>query len=244
MTEAKWLASPEPELLLDHLGDQPTERKLLLSAANALLRIHDHYPIERYHRAAKIAESHADSDDESWKRDSAYPANDEAEYWKERGTAIKNLADDAFRNYWLNFRLSRVFRRVATAIAMKECWPAIERRCEGLVFDRFADEAEGHSDFRAIAIVEREFQADMLREIFGNPFRPPTVDPAWLTWNGGTIPGLALSIYQEKAFDRLPILADALEEAGCSDAYLLDHCRGESGHVPGCWALDALLGRS
>jgi hypothetical protein len=83
----------------------------------------------------------------------------------------------------------------------------------------------------------------LLRDLFGNPFRPPpAVDPAWLTWNGGTVAHLARSIYDEGAFDRMPVLADALEEAGCTDAEILIHCRGGP-HVRGCWLVDALLRR-
>ena len=54
---------------------------------------------------------------------------------------------------------------------------------------------------------------------------------------------LACGVYDERAFDRLPILADALEEAGCDDPEILKHCRGEGPHVRGCWALDLLLGK-
>jgi hypothetical protein len=97
--------------------------------------------------------------------------------------------------------------------------------------------------FPASRAAELKIQADLLREIFGNPFRPTSIDPAWHTWNGGTIPSLARAIYDEKAFDRLPILGDALEEAGCSDPEILDHCRREGGHVRGCWVLDLVLGR-
>jgi hypothetical protein len=79
-----------------------------------------------------------------------------------------------------------------------------------------------------------------LRDIFGNPFRPVTVDPAWRTTN---VVGLAQAIYDERAFDRMPILADALEEAGCANGEVLDHCRGPGPHVRGCWVLDLLRGR-
>src|SRR5262245_6435275 len=68
------------------------------------------------------------------------------------------------------------------------------------------------------------------------------VDPVWLSWNGGTITKLAQAINNERAFDRLPILADALEDAGCTDAGLLAHCRGPGLHVMGCWVVDILLG--
>ncbi len=80
----------------------------------------------------------------------------------------------------------------------------------------------------------------MLRCIFGNPFRPVTCDPAWLT---SAVTSLAQAIYNGTTFDRLPILADALEDAGCTNADLLNHCRQPGVHVKGCWALDLLLGR-
>jgi hypothetical protein len=83
--------------------------------------------------------------------------------------------------------------------------------------------------------------ADLVREVFGNPFRSPGIAPAWLLWNDGTVTKLAHSIYDEGAFDQMPILADALEEAGCTDAAVLDHCRGSAGHFRGCWVVDLLL---
>jgi hypothetical protein len=80
----------------------------------------------------------------------------------------------------------------------------------------------------------------LLRELFGNPFRPVTADPAWLT---PTVIALAEGIYQESAFDRLPILADALQDAGCDSEDVLNHCRYEGVHVRGCWVSDLLTGR-
>jgi len=81
----------------------------------------------------------------------------------------------------------------------------------------------------------------LLRDIFDNPFRPITVDPAWQT---ETVVALANSIYTDRAFDRMPILADALEEAGCDHADVLAHCRGDGPHVRGCWVVDLVLGKS
>jgi hypothetical protein len=83
----------------------------------------------------------------------------------------------------------------------------------------------------------------LLRDVFGNPFRPLTADPAWLAWRDGTVAGLARSIYEERAFEHLPILGDALEEAGCTDAGVLEHCRGPGPHVRGCFVLDLLLAK-
>jgi hypothetical protein len=84
---------------------------------------------------------------------------------------------------------------------------------------------------------------DLLREIVGNPFRPVAVDSAWLAWENGTVVKLAEAIYEQGAFERLPVLADALEDAGCPDADLLAHCRGPGPHVRGCWLVDLLLGK-
>jgi hypothetical protein len=91
---------------------------------------------------------------------------------------------------------------------------------------------------------ELEAQASLLRDIFGTSLRAVVIDPTWLTWRGHTIPKLAQAIYDECAFDRLPILADALEDAGCDNADILNHCRQPGEHVRGCWVVDALLGKS
>jgi hypothetical protein len=81
----------------------------------------------------------------------------------------------------------------------------------------------------------------LLRDIFGNPYRPVSVDPSWLT---STVLALAEGIYADRAFDRLPILADALQDAGCDNHDVLDHCRGDGPHVKGCWVVDLLTGRT
>jgi hypothetical protein len=87
-------------------------------------------------------------------------------------------------------------------------------------------------------------QCALLRDLFGPLlFRRVEVDPAWLDGNGGAVRRLAEAIYGERAFDRLPILADALEEAGYADRELLGHLRGPGPHALGCWAVDRLLGK-
>ena len=78
----------------------------------------------------------------------------------------------------------------------------------------------------------------LLRDIFGNPFRPVTVN---LVWRSASVVSLAQAIYEERAFERLPILGDALEDAGCANADILAHCRGPGPHVRGCWVVDHLL---
>jgi hypothetical protein len=79
----------------------------------------------------------------------------------------------------------------------------------------------------------------ILRDIFGNPFRPITFNPAWRTTD---VLLLARGIYEERAFDRMPILADALQDAGCGSDDILNHLRDpHATHVRGCWALDLVL---
>jgi hypothetical protein len=95
-------------------------------------------------------------------------------------------------------------------------------------------------------LTERAAQAGLLRCLFGNPFRLVVLDAVWQT---STVVSLAQAAYEERILpsghldaDRLAVLADALEDAGCSDAEILSHLRGPSGpHVRGCWALDILL---
>jgi hypothetical protein len=65
----------------------------------------------------------------------------------------------------------------------------------------------------------------------------------WLVWNATTIPKIAKAIYMERRFADMPILADALEEAGCDNADILNHCRSGGEHVRGCWVLDLLLAK-
>ncbi len=88
--------------------------------------------------------------------------------------------------------------------------------------------------------VEKKRQCDLLRDIFNNPFRPITLEPSWLT---PTVTALAQQIYDYRAFDRLPILADSLVKSGCDNQGILDHLRGPGPHVRGCWVVDAVLGR-
>jgi hypothetical protein len=79
-----------------------------------------------------------------------------------------------------------------------------------------------------------------LRELFGDPFDPVAIDPAWLVRESGAVSRLAAAIRQDGDFARMPILGDALEEVGCQDERLLRHCRA-GGHLPGCWLVDAIL---
>jgi hypothetical protein len=83
----------------------------------------------------------------------------------------------------------------------------------------------------------------LLREIVG-PAAPPAFEPDWLSWQDGQVARLARVIYDERAFGQLPVLADALEEAGCADERILAHCRADAEHVRGCWVLDGALAQT
>ena len=92
---------------------------------------------------------------------------------------------------------------------------------------------------------EDRIRCDLLRDIAGNPFRPPpAVNAAWLAWHDGAVRNLAEVIFQERAFERMPALTDALEDAGCADPVLLGHLRGPGPHTRGCFVIDSLLGKS
>jgi hypothetical protein len=85
--------------------------------------------------------------------------------------------------------------------------------------------------------------ADVVREILGDPFRPVVLRHEWLRSVGGAVAHLAAAIHEEGRYEDMPILADALEDAGCTVASVLDHCRAPVEHAPGCWVLDLLLGK-
>jgi hypothetical protein len=87
---------------------------------------------------------------------------------------------------------------------------------------------------------ELPVQVAALRCIFGNPFRPVAFSPEWRTH---TVVALARQVYESRDFGAMPILADALQEAGCDSEDILDHCRAEGHHVRGCWVVDLVLGK-
>jgi hypothetical protein len=98
------------------------------------------------------------------------------------------------------------------------------------------------------AVFGREFASaapgiglGLIRDIFGNPFRPVAFDPSWRT---STAVVLARQMYESREFSAMPILADALQDAGCEDPDILGHCRGPGPHVRGCWVVDLVLGKA
>jgi hypothetical protein len=81
----------------------------------------------------------------------------------------------------------------------------------------------------------------LVRDVFGNPFRPVPLPGEWRT---PTAVALAGQMYGSRDFSAMPILADALQDAGCDSEDILDHCRGPGPHVRGCWVVDLVLGKA
>jgi hypothetical protein len=104
--------------------------------------------------------------------------------------------------------------------------------------------AEDATEWCAMLEQEARQQVALLRDIAGNPFQPVFLAESWLTTAGAPVGELARTAYGERRFDILPVLADALEEAGCADVAILAHCREPATHTRGCWVLDLLLGKT
>jgi hypothetical protein len=152
---------------------------------------------------------------------------------------IRRLGEDVQRAYQ---KAEDYHRRGASG-------PAAEAAAAGRELEARADEQVGRLENEiwtagatervSRMAAERAAQAALIRCLVGNPFRPSAVDPRWLT---SDVTDLARGIYAERAFDRLPILADALQDAGCGDEEVLSHCRGDTPHARGCWVVDSVLG--
>jgi hypothetical protein len=112
-------------------------------------------------------------------------------------------------------------------------------RCTYLATLRWALLRAGPGEVVAPYSTLMQWQTSLIRDVVGNPFRPTTPDPGWLS---STVVALAEAVYQDRTFDQLPILADALEDAGCHDADIFGHCRQPGNHVRGCWVVDLMTG--
>ncbi len=108
----------------------------------------------------------------------------------------------------------------------------------------YTDLAKADETWDTAHSAECSLQCRLLRCAFGPlPFRPVSVAPAWLTWHDGLLASMARQMYDSRDFRDMPVLADALEEAGCDNADILAHCRQPGSHVRGCWVVDLLLGK-
>ena len=221
MTESQWLTCTDPQVMLDFLHGKASDRKLRLFACGCARQVWGLLKDERSRTAVETAERFADG---LVTRSELSPARSAAR-----------------RESWL----SSMWPVDWAAAAMWSTMESARRAAE----EAARRAAKAWSMMVSARKAARKDQATILRDIFGNPFRCVPLAHVWLTWNNGSVPSLAQGIYDDQwiywkqAFERMPILADALEEAGCDNADILGHCRQPGTHVRGCWALDLLLGK-
>jgi hypothetical protein len=221
MTEAEWLICTDPQKMLWFLRDKASERKMQMFAAACCRRIWHLLTDERSRQVVEVAERYAD----------AQATEEELETASVAAWAVCHEESNELPDY-IPDSASLAAYNVAIPFGWWGGAPAFVAPHE------IAREVSANSG------TEGGAQCVLLREIFGHPFHSVPIDPLLLTWNNGIVLKLAQAIYDERAFNRLPILADSLEEAGCTDADILAHCRQPGEHARGCWVLDLLLGKS
>jgi hypothetical protein len=228
MTEQEWLACTDPTEMMYVSGEQGrlTERRDRYFSCACCRRIWHLLPDEASRTAVRVAEHYLDGLASVELLDAASRAAAIL-----HGSAANAAAGAAFPRRELGNNGIDVAAHAADAVVYAD--PRF-----------FSGSADRDSAVRA-GSAERSAQADLLRDIIGNPFRPaPRVDPRVVAWNAGTVVKMAQVIYDERRFTDLPILVDALEEAGCTNSDILDHCRGPGPHVRGCWVVNAILGKT
>jgi hypothetical protein len=228
MTEGEWLRCNQIIPLVEYLANRTSDRKLRLfgcACARMVWHLLDH---QSSRQAIEVAERFADG---RVTQEDALAAGDEA---MARARSIEfGIQSTAASAAASTLRAFVNEHKVSTGyLAARMC---AKRAAHVLSRERGDADPTGGWD------PAEEDLIPLLRDICGNPFRPLSADPRWLT---STVVELARGIYAERAFDRLPILADALQDAGCDSADVLDHCRGDGPHVRGCWVVDLVLGKT
>jgi hypothetical protein len=221
--------------MLEFLRGRASERKVRLFAVACCRRIWERLAEEGSRHAVGVAERFADG------------LSSPSQLRLARGIALEGK-DPA---PWGGEMACAYF---ATA---KSAWDAAEgaARTSQLVYSlawdrarRKADRTHRAADREAVGAVARQetaaaraAQAALLRDILGDPFHGVCLQPSWLTC---AVVSQSHAIYDERAFERMPELADVLQQGGCTDATILGHCRGPVLHVRGCWVVDAILGKA
>jgi hypothetical protein len=236
MTEAEWLACTDPQLMLEFLRGKVSDRKLRLFGCACCRGIWHLLTDKRSRRAIDVAERFGDGE---------VSTKGLAKAFLKAHDAFQEANDDDWCLYHGTNIVSGLVRPVVANEQHPDAYDPI--RLSQDVIDLLACEAshaeEEDADGRGYTEgedLECKRQSGIIRDVLGNPFNPAALDPSWLT---STVLALAAGIYCEKAFDRMPILADALEDAGCDDEDVLNHCRLPGEHVRGCWVLDLVLGK-
>jgi hypothetical protein len=242
MTEAEWLACTDPQPMLEFLRGKVSDRKLRLFAGACCRRIWQHLSDERSRRLVEVSDGFADGTVNLEAVQSAFEEAcnaQEAIHW-ESGDAIDQSSAEAVLGLRGELLIGQVFDGIAEAVAEVRAGEAWQRIYMTPGKHYREQEAEHQQEYDAGAEAEAKVQVAILRDIFGNPFRPVAFDPAWRTPN---VTAVAQTIYDARHFEDMPMLADALEEAGCCDDEILGHCRHDWEHFRGCHVLDLILSK-
>ncbi len=249
MDEAEWLACENPEPMLEFLKGKVSERKLRLFACACCRRIWQHLYDRGSRKLVEVSEEYADGRGSSRKLNSAWEKADFAfqgihlsgggDVDQNPAQAVLGLGVDLDFNFAAEMAAA-TFGAVARGEAYERIWQTPGK-------DHAARWAEDDAVRQAAGAEEEQTQANLLRDLFGDPFCPTSFDPAWRT---SRVVSLAQAAYEERLLpagtldtQRLAILSDALEDAGCDNADILSHLRGPGPHVRGCWVMDAILGK-
>jgi hypothetical protein len=211
MIEAKWLAATDSVPMLEFLRGKASDRKLRLLAV-AMARLFPRQLVGVLFTAVEMAERIADGPvDESERLEAVF-----------RLERVIGDFDMAHGNWYRKAPWEERYAYFATKNALG-----------GIALTKISPDG---ADWRLSRQANAEFHPALVRDIF-NPFHAG-IDPSWLT---STVTALAQQMYEAREFSAMPILADALEDAGCADEQVLNHSRGPGPHVRGCWVVDACL---
>jgi hypothetical protein len=226
MTADQWSNCTDLYPMLEFLRHKASDRKFRLFAAACHRRLWHRFEDTRTRRAIELAERMADEPVDETEWDEVHEAAHAA--WEEAWAASLAAQRKAPRG------TAEVERLVWADHFTAEGWVALEDGWEAAYSATAVEWDEELAD-------EPRHQLALLHDIMGGPFRRVVVDRSWRSWNDEAVVKLARAIYEERAFDRLPLLASLLETAGCTDPDLLAHFRTPGEHARGCWAVDLLL---
>jgi hypothetical protein len=236
MTESEWLTCTDSTLMLEFLRDRASDRKFRLFTVSCCRLFWNCLNVDATRTAIETSEHYADGSATekslNQARSAAHSAAWYARYYSQHVSQPGEMEREALRRQYYTERLGHPTEELLWRLYFVAFMTNTNQRLR-------VDEMPM---LRTDPLLAR-LSPDLFRDIFGNPFRLLTADPSWLTWNEGTVVRLAQHIYDDRAFDHMPILADALEEAGCYNTEILQHCRQVHQHVRGCWLLDLLTGR-
>jgi hypothetical protein len=217
MTEAEWLAATDTVAMLAHLDRPKPDRRIRLYDIACCRDLKQLLPEQASLDGLDWAERFADG---SASRDEAYDK-------------IKNASEGAYLNYstFYCFKRDSLFEEDGEKRKNKQFEEVAWFAYYVMHYESFMPDYSNFADHRNLLSVRQ------VHEVFGNPFRPVTLNPSRLT---STVLDLATGIYADGAFDLMPILADALQDAGCDNEDILNHCRQPGDHCRGCWVVDLL----